>query len=56
MDKRNSFDSFNIALIGAWGSGKTSITDTLIYEYEQDNEPYFILKIGILTLKEQKML
>lgn len=54
MDKRNSFDSFNIALIGAWGSGKTSITDTLIYEYEQDNEPYFILKIGILTLKETK--
>lgn len=54
IDKRQSTDSFNMALIGAWGSGKTSITDTLIYEYEQGDEPYFILKIGILTLKESK--
>lgn len=38
--KRKSIDSFNIGLIGDWGSGKTSITDTLIYELEKENK-YF---------------
>ena len=54
IGKRSSADSFNIALIGAWGSGKTSITDTLIYEYEKESNEYFILKIGTLTIKETK--
>ena len=31
IDKRSHTDSFNIGLIGEWGSGKTSITDTLVY-------------------------
>ncbi len=52
IEKRKATDSFNIALIGAYGCGKTSITDTLIYEYEQNRQPYFMLKIGTLTLKE----
>lgn len=52
LDKRNSNDSYNIGLIGAWGSGKTSITDTLIYEYQKKNSPYFFLKINTLTLNE----
>lgn len=54
IGKRSSSDSFNIALIGAWGRGKTSITDTLIYEYEKESNEYFILKIGTLTIKETK--
>lgn len=55
IDDRQSTDSFNIALIGAWGSGKTSITDTLIYECEKSKEQsYFILKIGVQTLNETR--
>lgn len=54
IDKRSSFDSFNIALIGSWGCGKTSITDTLIYEYEKENNKYFLLKMSTLTLSESK--
>lgn len=56
IDNRKSTDSFNIALIGAWGSGKTSITDTLISEYEDKKalHKYFILKISVMTLKETK--
>lgn len=50
IEHRNSTDSFNVALIGAWGAGKTSITDTLISEFEAENT-YFILKIGALTLR-----
>lgn len=48
INKRKSTDSFNIGLIGDWGSGKTSITDTLIYELEKENK-YFFLKISALT-------
>ena len=48
---RKSTDSFNIGLIGDWGSGKTSITDTLIYELEKENK-YFFLKISALTFNE----
>lgn len=56
IDNRKATDSFNIALIGAWGSGKTSITDTLISEYEDKKalHKYFILKISVMTLKETK--
>ncbi len=54
IDNRSKSDSFNIALIGTWGCGKTSITDTLIYEYEKDNEKYFLLKMSSLTLKESQ--
>lgn len=49
--KRKSIDSFNIGLIGDWGSGKTSITDTLIYELEKENK-YFFLKVSALTFNE----
>lgn len=51
INKRKSTDSFNIGLIGDWGSGKTSITDTLIYELEKENK-YFFLKISALTFNE----
>lgn len=51
INKRKSTDSFNIGLIGDWGSGKTSITDTLIYEFEKENK-YFFLKISALTFNE----
>lgn len=56
IDARKSTDSFNIALIGAWGCGKTSITDTLIYEYQKRwiGKKYFMLKISALTLHETK--
>lgn len=49
--KRKSIDSFNIGLIGDWGSGKTSITDTFIYELEKENK-YFFLKVSALTFNE----
>lgn len=52
LDERKMADSFNIALIGAWGSGKTSITDTLISELQmrkKDEKRYFILKISAQT-------
>lgn len=51
INKRKRTDSFNIGLIGSWGSGKTSITDTLIYELEKENN-YFFLKISALTFNE----
>ena len=51
INKRKSTDSFNIGLIGEWGSGKTSITDTLIYELEKENK-YFFLKLSALTFNE----
>lgn len=51
ISERSSDDSFNIGLIGDWGSGKTSITDTLIYELEKENT-YFFLKISALTFNE----
>ena len=51
INDRKSTDSFNIGLIGDWGSGKTSITDTLIYELEKENK-YFFLKISALTFNE----
>lgn len=52
LDKRLISESFNIALIGAWGSGKTSIADTLISELQdrkKGEKRYFILKINTLT-------
>lgn len=56
VDARKSEDSINVALIGEWGSGKTSITDTFIYELNtrKGKDKYFILKISVLTLKETK--
>lgn len=57
IDKRSLTDSFNIGLIGEWGSGKTSITDTLVYEFQnrkKSENRYFCLKIGALTLNETK--
>ena len=32
LDERSSLENVNIALIGAWGKGKTSVMDTLISE------------------------
>lgn len=55
IDKRESTDSFNIGLIGAWGCGKTSITNSLIYEYEHEKDKkYFIFRINALSLRESK--
>lgn len=57
LDKRRISESFNIALIGAWGSGKTSITDTLISELQnrkKSEKRYFILKINTLTFNGTK--
>lgn len=57
VDHRKSTDSFNIGLIGEWGSGKTSITDTLIYELENrnSNKKYFFLKINVMTLNKSRI-
>lgn len=49
LDERTRTDCFNAALIGGWGQGKTSVTDTLIYELQNrdENDPnYHILKIN----------
>lgn len=57
IDKRSLTDSFNIGLIGEWGSGKTSITDTLVYEFQnrkKNENQYFCLKINTLTLNKTK--
>lgn len=57
LDKRRISESFNIALIGAWGSGKASITDTLISELQnrkKSEKRYFILKINTLTFNGTK--
>lgn len=57
LDKRMSSESFNIALIGSWGSGKTSVTETLISELqnrEKNEKRYFILKLNILTFSGTK--
>lgn len=54
LDERSSLESVNIALIGAWGKGKTSVMDTLISELQNRNngEPaYFILKINTQTIQ-----
>lgn len=57
IDRRSCEDSFNIGLIGEWGSGKTSVTDTLLYEFQnrkKKEKQYFCLKISTLTLNETK--
>lgn len=57
IDRRSSADSFNIGLIGEWGTGKTSVTDTLLYELQNRKKKeyrYFCLKISTLTLNETK--
>lgn len=49
LDNRTSVESFNVALIGTWGVGKTSVTDTLICELQErkrGEKRYFILKIS----------
>lgn len=60
IDIRTSEDSFNIALIGAWGSGKTSVINTMIAELEEriglsnqydDEYLYFVLKINMQTFQ-----
>lgn len=55
LKTRNSVESVNIALVGKWGTGKTSIIETLIYELQNDkssNIEYFILKIDMGMLKK----
>lgn len=57
LDARTSMDSFNIGLIGEWGSGKTSITETMIYELQRRKRKqaqYFILKIDVHTLRNSR--
>ena len=52
IDRRDSSDSINIALIGEWGSGKTSITNTLVMELQERDggeeklPEYFVLMIN----------
>lgn len=57
LDDRKASDSFNVALIGAWGSGKSSITDTLTLELQlrkSEKPRYFILKISAQTIRSTK--
>lgn len=52
LDKRTREENFNIALLAEWGKGKTSVTDTIIYELQKRNneeEQYFFLKINSQT-------
>lgn len=52
LDKRTGEENFNIALLAEWGKGKTSVTDTIIYELQKrsNQEPqYFFLKINSQT-------
>ena len=55
IDKCTTVDGYNIALTGAWGSGKTSIINTLVYDLENGGtgeHKYFVLKINVLTLNK----
>lgn len=60
IDHRNTSDSINIALLGEWGSGKTSITNTLVKELQNRNLDksgkfqYFILIINAQVLNNTK--
>lgn len=54
LDRRTSVESVNIALIGAWGTGKTSVLNTLIIDLQNRNDEkqkYFILKIDAQTIQ-----
>lgn len=54
LDNRSSFDSMNIALIGAWGKGKTSVMNALISELQirgTVDPEYFVLKINTQTIQ-----
>lgn len=52
IDDKTSGDSFNIGLIGAFGSGKSSIIKALVNEWKKRNEgpKYFVLKISSLEI------
>lgn len=55
IDDRKPTDSINIALLAAWGRGKSSVTDTLIDILQKRNGSeykYFILKINMLTMNK----
>jgi len=55
LDGRGKSESFNIGLIGSWGCGKSSITNTLVNELENRKElpdQYFFLKISVLTINK----
>ena len=52
LNNRKSTDSVNIALVGEWGKGKTSIIETLIYELQSGDSKYFFLKLDMGLLKE----
>lgn len=55
IDDREPTDSINIALLAAWGRGKSSVTDTLIDILQKRNgaeNKYFILKINMLAMNK----
>ena len=62
IDHRTSTDSINIALLGEWGSGKTSITNTLVKELQlrdldqSGKSLYFILIINAQVLINSKSI
>lgn len=56
IDERTNKDALNIALLGEWGSGKTTITNTLTREIQKRTvgNKYFILKISTHVTHEVK--
>lgn len=60
IDTRKQIDSVNIALVGEWGTGKTSITNTFIRELQDRNNhdslkpEYFILMINTQVMNSAK--
>lgn len=59
IDDRKASESINIALLAAWGRGKSSVTDTMIdllQKRKKQNCKYFILKINMLTMTKTSSL
>lgn len=60
IDTRKQIDSVNVALVGEWGTGKTSITNTFIRELQDRNShdslkpEYFILMINTQVMNNAK--
>lgn len=48
VKRRTKDESINIALIGEWGKGKTSVTESLVRTL-QESKKYFVLKINTQT-------
>lgn len=58
LDKADRNSAINIALLGAWGNGKTGVIDEVIrgIQNKENNSAYFVLKINTLTFAKVENL